>query len=261
MTTTNRLWHLAIALGLAVLAVAMTTFYVTNYKRHVQRGEKNVSVLVAGKDIPADTPGSEISSGHLLRPQTVARRAVVPGAISSPGQIANLVTIHPVFAGEQVTMRHFGTSAERGIRAQIHGNRRAFQLPGDANQLLAGTLHAGDHVDVVASWAYPESGQHHVSRVVLRNLLVLHAPAAPEHGSGLSAGNQSFSAQLAVTDGQSQKLQWLAANASWRLELRPPVRAADSPGSVDTAGTLVADGIRRASLESQLSAPLTGAQR
>ena len=52
MNATNRLWHVAAALGLAILAVTLVTFYVTNYKRHVQQGEAHVTVLVASRDSP-----------------------------------------------------------------------------------------------------------------------------------------------------------------------------------------------------------------
>jgi pilus assembly protein CpaB len=255
MNATSRFWHVAAALGLAILAVTLTTFYVTNYKRHVQQSEAHVTVLVAARDIPADTTGSEILAQHLLTNQTVSRRAVVPGAISSPDQIRNLIATQPVYAGEQVTARRFGTASQRGVRAQIAGNKRTFQLPGDANQLLAGTLRPGDHVDVVSTWEYPEGSGHHVSRVILRGLLVLEPPASPGHTSGLgSPTSQAFSAQLAVSDAQSQKLEWVLANAQWRLELRPPAGSTDSPGSVDTSKTLVADGLRGTSL-AQLSTP------
>ena len=60
-----------------------------------------------------------------------------PGAISSAGQVHDLVVTQTVFAGEQVTTRRFGTRAQQGLRSQLHGTQRAFQLPGDANQLLA----------------------------------------------------------------------------------------------------------------------------
>jgi Flp pilus assembly protein CpaB len=259
MNATNRLWHVAAALGLALLAVTLTTFYVTNYKRHVQQSEAHVTVLVAAKDIPADTPGTQILSQHLLTKETVSRRAVVPGAISSPQQIQKLIATQPVYVGEQVTTRRFGTPSQRGVRAQISGNQRAFQLAGDTNQLLAGTLREGDHADVVASWTYPEGSQFHVSRVVLRGLLVLAAPAAPgKVSSGIAPTSQNLSTQLALTDAQSQKLQWVLANAQWHLEVRPPAGSADSPGSVDTSGTLVADGVSRSTLNRQLSTPAGG---
>src|SRR3954452_20200293 len=118
MNTTNRFWHVGAAIGLALLAVLLTTFYVTNYKRHVQSNESQVSVLVASKDIPADTPGSDILAGGWLKEVSVARRQVVPGAISSADQVRGLIATQPTYAGEQVTARRFGTAAERGVRAQ-----------------------------------------------------------------------------------------------------------------------------------------------
>src|SRR5262245_44273582 len=137
MNTTNKLWQIVAAVGLALLAVILTGFYVSNYKHHVQSRESQVQVLVATKDIPADTTGAELTHGGWLQTQSVPRRDVVPGAISSAGQLRTLVATEPTYAGEQVTTRRFGTPSERGVRAQIAGTQRAVQISGDANQLLA----------------------------------------------------------------------------------------------------------------------------
>ena len=37
--TAHRFWNVAIALGLGLLAITLTTFYVTNYKHHVRTGK------------------------------------------------------------------------------------------------------------------------------------------------------------------------------------------------------------------------------
>src|SRR5213082_3441757 len=188
MSTTNRLWQVVAAAGLALLAVLLTTFYVTNYKRHVQHSEAQVSVVLAAKDIPVDTPGSELLSGKWLTKQMVPRRQVVPGAISSPEQLRTLIATAPIYAGEQVTARRFGTPSERGVRAQIKGTQRVVGVSGDAFQLLAGTLRVGDHVDIVGGWEIDPAnsnntasgsttnaslGTSRVSRVIVRDSLVL----------------------------------------------------------------------------------------
>ena len=134
-----RVKNIGIAVILAAFAGLLTIFYVTQYKRHVQHGETKVSVLVAARDIPAGTTGAEVVGQHYLTTETVPRRTVVPGAVSSSAQLSNLVVTQQIFSGEQVTTRAFGTPIELGIRAQIRGNERAFQLAGDANALLAGT--------------------------------------------------------------------------------------------------------------------------
>jgi Flp pilus assembly protein CpaB len=241
MNTTNRFWHVAAAAGLALLAVLLTTFYVTNYKRHVQHGEAQVTVLVASKDIPADTAGAEIVSGKWLTQETVARRQVVPGAISDPAQVRGLVATQPTYAGEQVTARRFGTPSERGVRAQIQGTQRAVQIAGDANQVLAGTLRAGDHVDILGAWVLPDNGE--IARVVIRDSLVLSAPTAPKGGSGGVGSPGVYAAQLRLSDAQSQKLEWILAHGKdWHFLMRPSTNAANSPRWHETENTMLKDG-------------------
>ncbi|MDQ2911383.1 MAG: Flp pilus assembly protein CpaB [Actinomycetota bacterium] len=251
-----------IAVALAAVAALLTSFYVTSYKRHVQRGEDHVTVLVAKHDIAEGTTGAE--AARMLSPLQVPRRSVVPGAISSSDQIANFVATKPTLEGEQVTTRRFNPVAEKGVRADLKGNIRALQVQGDVNQTLAGTLRDGDHVDIVAAFKYHKSGSagssgdtFSASRVVLRDLKVLKAPSGPPVGSKLTNGLQSdFSVLLAVTDQQAQKLLFVmtqtgggAGNGTgWSLQLRPVVHAADSPESVTTLDTVLRDGLGAAQL-------------
>ncbi len=80
--------NILIAVALAAVAALLTSFYVTSYKRHVQRGEDHVTVLVAKQDIPVGTSGADV--GGQLSSQDVPRKSVVPGAISSADQLAGL---------------------------------------------------------------------------------------------------------------------------------------------------------------------------
>src|SRR6266568_3903531 len=197
---TYRVKNIGIAVMLAALAGLLTIFYVANYKRHVQHGEKRVSVLVAARDIPAGTSGSEVVGQHYLTSETIVHRSVVPGAISSSNQLQNLVVTQQIYRGEQVTTRRFGTTTQLGIRAQLKGSERAIQLEGSSDELLAGTLKVGDHVDVLANWGYPSEGGPHFSKVIVRDLLVLKAPGATDAAKvGTSDG---VSVQLRATDRQ-----------------------------------------------------------
>ena len=137
----------------------LTAFYVKNYERDVQKAETNVPVYVAKVDIPAGTSGADVVRSGMMNKTEIVRRGVVPGAISNPAQLATLVSTEPIYAGEQVTTRRFATPSERGILAQLTGLQRAISVPGDSDQLLAGTLKDGDHIDVVASFTYSE-GSH-----------------------------------------------------------------------------------------------------
>jgi len=184
---TYRLRNIGIAIALAVVAALLTTFYVTNYKRSVQHGESKVPVYVASHDIELGTSGSDVARGGMLRVEQVPRRSVVPGAISQPDQIEKLVAVDKIYAGEQVSTNRFRPVQEQGVQAQLKGNLRALEVPGAGAQLLNGTLKDGDHVDILGNWELPEGASHHVSRVLLRNILVLQAPNTNEVTSHLGA--------------------------------------------------------------------------
>src|SRR5947208_5314849 len=124
--------NIGIAVALAALAAILTSVYVVNYKRHVQHGEGKVTVLVAAHDIAAGTSGADVIDQKLLKEQTVPRKAVVAGAISTPDQLSQYVAIQDIFEGEQVSTRRFAPPSEQGIRAQVKGTQRAYELPGKA---------------------------------------------------------------------------------------------------------------------------------
>jgi Flp pilus assembly protein CpaB len=241
---TYRVRNLVVAIGLALVAMMLTLFYVTNYKRSVQRGESNVQVYVAAHDVASGVSGAELVKHHDIKVVEVAKRTVVAGAISSPDQIEKLVLSQPLYAGDQVTLRRFADVAAQGIRAQLRGTMRAVQVPGDSNQLLAGTLRAGDHVDVVASMKISNLVADHdipATRIVLRDLTVLSAPNEP--ASAKVTPNGDASAILAVTDTQVQKLYFVMKNADWTLQLRPVVDAADSSERLESTDSILTDGI------------------
>jgi pilus assembly protein CpaB len=251
---TYQLRNVVIAVVLGLLAAVLTMAYVTNYRKNVQHGQQDVGVLVASADIPAGTSGAAIVSGHMLVQKTIPRSALVPGAISSPDQIAKLVSTQEVMIGEQVTTSRFGDANELGVRAQLKGTLRAIQVAADPNQVLAGTLRTGDHVDVVGNLKVDTSGgsnSQHYDRVVLRNLLVLRAPTVPDAKTSDLNTTQKYSVMLAVTDSQASKLLFVVKNSDpnsspdggWALQLRPVTNAADSPENVESINSILLDGL------------------
>ena len=213
---TYRVRNIGIAAALALLAAMFTFFYVSNYKKHVQQGQELVDFYTASHDIPAGTSGTEVAGS--LAHKRVERTAVVPGAISDPSQIKRLVATQEIFSGEQVSTKRFEPLGELGIRGQLKGNLRAIVVPGDANQLLLGTLQDGDSIDVVSNFTFPEGSQQHVSRTILRDIKVLRAPVESKVQSHLgSAANSPYAAILAISDTQSRKLFWMMKNGERTL--------------------------------------------
>ena len=233
--------NIAIAGGLALLAVVFTSMYVRGYKDDVDLGTRLAHVLVAERDVAPGTPGADLRESGLKR-TVVRRRDLAPDAVTSERAIAGLVATQPIYAGEQVTLKRFEPVVQQGVRAQLAGRQRAIQLAGDAEQVLAGTLKEGDRVDFLGSWNVPESRENHVSRVVLKNLLVLSAPGS-DGGDGLTPGANTVSVQLRVTDRQAVKLFWMIRHGEWTLQLRPAVRAKASKARAVNAVSLFAEAV------------------
>jgi Flp pilus assembly protein CpaB len=240
---TYRLRNIAVAVGLALIAALLTTFYVANYKRHVRQAETTVKVYVAKRDIPQGTPGTALLAHGWVNTADVVQRSVVPGAISSPQQVTALITAQNIYAGEQITLRRFADQAELGVRSQLHGTLRAISVPGSGDELLAGTLRDGDHVDLVANLKTGGCTACIAVRTVVRNLLVLRAPLGGDSASKVS-GTGTVSVLLAVSDRkQEQKVFFTIGNAtSWTFVLRPVANAADSPEVIETPLSVLKDG-------------------
>jgi Flp pilus assembly protein CpaB len=267
---TYRVRNIAIAVALAALAAILTVVYVKNYTSNAEQAQETITVYTATKDAEAGTLGADLTGS--LQAEKVVREASAPGAITAPGQIEKLVVGEPIYAGEQITMRHFTTVEEQGVRLEITGTERAYQLPGDANQLLAGTLEPGDRVDVVASIKYKllnlrpsgrtsaasgseegnsvaENETFVASRIVLRDLRVLEVADTSGDSSAIrETATAALSIVLAVSDAQAQELFFVQKNADWALQLRPSDDPADSPESVETVGTVLVDGLKASQL-------------
>jgi Flp pilus assembly protein CpaB len=243
---TYRVRNIVIAVGLALVAAMLTTFYVSNYKRSVQQGESQATVYVAARDVPAGVSGTELAKGHTLRAVQVTKRNIVPGAIANPEEVSKLALAQPLYKGEQVTLRRFADVQALGIRAQLKGTLRGVQVPGTANQVLAGTLKAGDHVDLVSQIKNTD-----LTRIVLRDIPVLAAPAQPSGGNVASSGE--WSVLLAVSDTHIQAL-WHEVDGhsnddvNWSLALRPVADAVDSGERLESSRSIAVSGISNAEL-------------
>jgi pilus assembly protein CpaB len=234
---TYRTRNIGIAVGLALAAMLLTLVYVSSYRRSVQHAQATVNVYVAAHDIPAGTAGSDLARTHAFKTIAVPRHAVVPGAISNPSQVASLVVAQPLYAGDQVTVKRFADVHAQGIRGQIKGTMRAVQVPGDVNQILAGTLQAGDHVDLVANLRSNASVQQPETKIVLRDLTVLQAPS--QTAVVTSGAASTVSVILAVSDQQVERLFYVLKNADWTFELRPAFAAKDGPVRVESGATIL----------------------
>ncbi len=96
------------AVVVAALGTALIFLYVKGINDRALEGQNPVSVLVATAEIPAGTTGDAAQAAGLLEKKTVAADSVAPGALSEITPVANLVTLAPIFLGQQVLQQMFG---------------------------------------------------------------------------------------------------------------------------------------------------------
>lgn len=233
--TRYRIRNLALAGALAAISGVLTMVYVASARADAREGAALTTVYVAAQDIAAGTDGARAVADRLLATRSVPRDSVAPGAITTPDQLAGLVAVGEIYAGEQITDRRFAPLERQGVRASLEGPLRAIQVAGDANQLLAGTLQDGDRVDVVASVRPNETGGA-VTRIVLRDLLVLRAAGG---GDALGSAPTEGSVTLQVSDADARTLFHVVKNGEWSLVLRPVTDAADTADASTTSATVL----------------------
>jgi Flp pilus assembly protein CpaB len=239
---TYRLRNILLAVVLAVLAAFMTALYVASYQKRVDRGQEKVKVFVAKADIAPGTRASALTGK--LTEKEITRKSLVPTAVFNLRDIDGQTTSQWIYGGEQVTARRFAAAGQAGIRIDLKGNLRALQIAGTGQQLLAGILKQGDHVDFGVNLKIND--KQHAARTVLRDLVVLKAPQSTGIDSKVTDPTAtSYSVILQVTDAQASKLIFVSTNQDheWSLELRPVADAADSPERLETIASVLKDGL------------------
>jgi Flp pilus assembly protein CpaB len=236
MTIDYRFRNIVIAAVLAAAAVLLTVVYISTARDKDAAQKESVTVYVPSRSFPIGTAGSKVAGS--LEKTTVTRSAMAPKAVTDPKEIQDLYTTESVYAGEQLTLNRFVPRTQQGVLAKLDGTKRAFQLSGNANQMLDGTLQPGDRVDVVANVKNPNNQNDVRSLVALRDVLVLQT----QDGEGATINNpdsDQSAAILAVTDEQAQRLYWVTQNGTWMLQLRPVKKPKDGKAQPATFDTVV----------------------
>ena len=230
--------NIVIAGGLAVVAVIAVLLYTSNVRDKARQDQNRVQVLVAARDIQAGTTGKQVIDQHLLVPKEIVQTDQVPGALTSTAAgLDNLVVSQTIYHGQQVPSAVFQSPLTTGTSLQIRATERAISVPVDSDSGLIGTLHDGDHVDVLLAYK-GDNGGPSFTRPLLRNVQVLTAPGAGDAGHVL----------LKLTDVDATKLLYAEQfQKVWLIE-RPKAQAQDSPAALETSSTVLFDGLTPAQI-------------
>jgi pilus assembly protein CpaB len=229
--------NIVIAGGLAAVAVIAVLLYTSNVRDKARQDQHRVQVLVAARDIQAGTTGKQVIDQHLLVPKDIVQTDQVPGALTTAAGLDNLVVAQTIYHGQQVPSAVFQPPLTTGTSLQIRATERAISVPVDTDSGLIGTLHDGDHVDVLLAYK-GDNGGPSFTRPLLRNVQVLTAPAAGDAGHVL----------LKLTDVDATKLLYAEQFQKVWLVERPKAQAQDSPAALETSSTVLFDGLTPAQI-------------
>jgi pilus assembly protein CpaB len=174
-------------------------------------------VVVARLDIPVASPLKE-EWLELVDWPAAARPAA---AASDAAALVGRVAVVPISRGEPVLPSKLVASGARsGLATIVPSGARAVAVRVDDVVGVAGFLHPGDFVDVIATMK-PKETEPYASKVVLQNVRVLAVGKDVEHRAG--DGEKPASATVAtlmVTPEESERLALAATKGQILLALR-----------------------------------------
>jgi pilus assembly protein CpaB len=207
-------------LVLALVAAVGSAVLLTRYMeaRTAAARVPTVKVVVAAVHLPA---GSEIRRENLQAIDwPVASRP--EGTFEDPALLEGKVVSASVAKGEAILpSRLAGSDAGAGLAALLPPGMRAVAVRVDDVVGVAGFLHPGDSVDVIATLRGDGSQNQTSSKVILQNIKVLAVGKdLDHHGKASEKVVQATVATLMVDAEQSERLALAAAQGKILLTLR-----------------------------------------
>ena len=209
---------LTLALLCALMATGILLFAIGKYKHAVVSPAKQVTVLVASKEIHQGTAGALIGSQQLYKVTPTLATQVSPGAITNAASLAGKVAASNIYAGAQLTAADFTVAGSGSLVNALTPTERAVAVTLDPAH-GTGVLQTGDHVDVYGSFS---AGSSSVVSLLVPNAVVLKAPAAAASGG---SGNVLLGVSMTL----SPRVMWVFDNGKIWLELRGLNATAPAP--------------------------------
>ncbi len=215
---------MAVAAVAAIIAGILLFVFVQRYRSNTNASSATTAVFVAHSFIPQGSSADVIASQQLLQRTTLRGSQVQAGAIADPAVLHGEVAAMNIYPGQQITAADFTPSLT--IASQLTATQRAVAVPVDPAHGLTGFVHAGEYVDVLASYSGAAGSARGTVSTLLQDVLVLSAPGPA--GGGLGSSSSSSNIVLRVPEHDATNLAYAADNGKVWIVLRPPLGATQS---------------------------------
>jgi pilus assembly protein CpaB len=206
---------LVAAVLVAAIGAGLVLIYVHDVNQKVKAREAPEQILVAKKIIPAGTTGAAASAEGDLEFLKVAREAVAPGALATIDQVENLVTLAPIYPGEQILSLKFGKQGASSLLTIPTAGTVALSISLSGPAGVNGFIAPGSQVAVFLS----ASGS---TKLILPRVSVIAVGSrtlVPSSGQATGTNQQSDVVTFGVTAAQAQTLIYAQSAGSLYLTL------------------------------------------
>lgn len=229
----KRTTGLVASVVLAALASLALISYMNGVESRAFAGAETLEVWVASADIPAGTSAEQAKANGQLATTRLPRKALATGAIGSLAQIAGKVAAVNIVRGEQILTSRFVERGTGGAGLVIPKGRQAMSLEVESPPGVAGFVHAGSHINVLAHVDIVGANGSAVepqTQFVIQNIEVLavgtRVVEAADDGARAEAGRQqelsdSVLLTLAVTPNEAEKLGFAILEGEIYITLLP----------------------------------------
>ncbi|NPC43544.1 Flp pilus assembly protein CpaB [Nocardioides sp. zg-1230] len=145
---------LMVAVLIALIGTALIVVYVQGIDARAAEGQELVEVLVATDTLEAGESVSAAQEAGKFDTKEVRRDDVVDGALSSTSSISDLVATGPIYPGEQLIARKFGTLGDTDSLV-IPDDKMAVSVELTDWERVAGFVNPGNEVAIFGTALAP----------------------------------------------------------------------------------------------------------
>ncbi len=231
---------MAMAVLLAGLAGVWAYYWLqsleTELRDEIRGTARAQSVVVANEDVPAGTA----ISAESVRLVSFPIEAVPEGVFDDMSRVSGRIAVSPFRRNEPILETKLAPVevTHGGIATLTGQDKRAIAVHVDEVVAVAGFIHPGDHVDVLATLHTDDDKSRPVTKMILENVPVLatggNAADAPKNAP---AGNADGPRVMTLEVGprEAEKLALAASEGRIHLVLRHPLNREKT----DTVGATV----------------------
>lgn len=208
----------------------------TELRDEIQGTARAQSVVVANEDVPAGTA----ISAESVRLVSFPIEAVPEGVFDDMSRVSGRIAVSPFRRNEPVLETKLApVEVTRGGIATLTGqDKRAIAVHVDEVVAVAGFIHTGDHVDVLATLHTDDDKSRPMTKIILENVPVLATgEQAQDASKNVPVGNAEGPHVMTLEVGprEAEKLALAASEGRIHLVLRHPLNGEKT----DTDGATV----------------------